>query len=71
MQNPTAYTFSSELVQAVINQLNQAPAYQTRALLNALEGECLKQDKVSKDKADADARDIICANFLAKSKNYG
>jgi hypothetical protein len=70
MQNQQTYTFPADLVQAVISQLNQAPAYQTRGLLNALESECLKQDQVAKDKADADAKEVIRAEVLAESKKH-
>jgi hypothetical protein len=66
MQNQQTYTFPADLVQAVISTLNQAPAYQTRGLLNALEQACTEQDKAAQDKAAADAREAQKAEVRAE-----
>lgn len=39
------YTLPENIMQAIVGTLNQMPAMQSRAILNAIEAECAKQDK--------------------------
>jgi hypothetical protein len=54
-QQATTYTLSEHLLQAVVSTLNELPAGRVRPLLNAIEGECVQQDKARADQARADA----------------
>lgn len=42
-----AYSLPTPLVQAIVQVLNEMPARATRALLNAIEAECLRQDEAA------------------------
>ena len=44
--DPIAYTVPAELMQAIVSTLNTMPAGQVRALLNAIEAECVRQDQM-------------------------
>lgn len=45
MTEPARYSLPGDLLQAIVNVLNEQPARITRALLNAIEAECIKQDQ--------------------------
>lgn len=59
--NTITYTIPENLLQAIVGTLNQMPAAQSRAILNALEAECARQDKERADQAEADKRAAILA----------
>lgn len=44
MNTPAPYTMPQPLLQAVVDYLNTQPAGAVRQLLNAIEGECMRQD---------------------------
>lgn len=44
-ETPDAYRLPVQLLQAIVSTLGELPARQVRALLNAIEAECLRQDE--------------------------
>lgn len=48
------YRLPAQLLQAIVSTLNELPARQVRALLNAIEGECLRQDAARAEQAWAE-----------------
>lgn len=61
--NVETYTLPAELLQAIVNHLNQQPAGAVRPLLNAIEVECVRQDRA---RAEADAEKQL-AELRAKA----
>lgn len=60
------YTLAAELLQAIVHNLNSQPAASTRGLLNAIEGECARQDKQRADEAATKQRESIHAELKAE-----
>lgn len=75
MINPNTYVIGENLLQAVVSALNEMPAARVRQLLNAIESECVTQDRSraeeAKASAEASMRKTIEAEFAAKSPSLG
>lgn len=57
------YTLAAELLQAIVHNLNSQPAASTRGLLNAIEGECTRQDRERVDEATGKQREAMRAEL--------
>lgn len=59
------YNLPETLLQAIVGVLNQIPAGQSRALLNAIEYEVKQQDSDASARADEERRNTIKAELIA------
>lgn len=61
------YTLPQGLLQAIVSNLNEQPAFKTRELLNAVEAECSRQDQERAQQAqlelEARAREQVLASL--------
>lgn len=65
---PTTYAFSQDLVQAIVSSLNEMPALRVRGLLNAIENECMKQDRARAQQAEDGLREKLKVELLEGKK---
>jgi hypothetical protein len=61
----TTYSIPQNLLQAIVSNISEQPAYKVRDLLNAIEAECSKQDQERTQQAETQRRESIKAEVLA------
>lgn len=68
MQQPTEnrYSIGEMLMQAIVSTLNELPARQVRALLNAIEVECAQQDQARTLQAQAGQQAAVREQLAAE-----
>jgi hypothetical protein len=75
MMNSNTYVIGETLLQAVVSALNEMPAARVRQLLNAIESECVTQDRAraeeAKTCAEAELRRTIKAELTAAAPIVG
>lgn len=65
--NPTTYTLTEMLLQAIVRELEAQPAGRTRHILNAIEAEAARQDQERAQAAQQAERERVAAELRAKA----